>query len=223
MAKLRKHKLSKDINRQEKKKRFSKEIIITIIIASVMILSVFGIMFSSYNAQELKEEYKGYEFNKVGDSWVTLINDEKVYFSYSPSQLEGLEASSNVFDALQSPVIVVTFNPNSEQIEQIEGARLKLAQDFTLNFNKAIIYGITEENKAYNMTKYTCANSTIRLPVIELRAVDEKIIPEGNETGVEETGTKIYLEGDCVVIAARERDWLPASERLLYGMFGIIE
>jgi hypothetical protein len=63
-------------------------------------------------------------------------------------------------------------------------------------------------------------NSTARVPVIVLRPVDENKIPEGD---VPETGTKIYLEDTCIIIASRERDWQPVAERLVYGMFGIIE
>jgi hypothetical protein len=103
MVKIRKHKLSKKVReRQEKKKVISKEIIITIIIAGVMILSVFGIMFSSYNDQTQKETYNGLDFFNTVEGWMTKIDGQKVYFSYAPSQLETLEVSPQVISLLVS-------------------------------------------------------------------------------------------------------------------------
>ncbi|MFC1752657.1 hypothetical protein ACFL96_04600 [Thermoproteota archaeon] len=224
MAKLKKHKLSKKVHiREKKKKRLSKEMLITILIAGVMILSVFGIMFSSYSDQQQKETYGDYDFSSTADGWMTKLDDQKLYFTYSPSQLDALNVSSLVLSRLEAPVIIITFDPNSEQIDQIEAARLKLAQDLTIHFNKALMYGVTDENDLYNLTKYTCANATARIPIIELRAVDETKIPESELNQTQEVGTNIHLEGSCVVIASRERDWLGITERLIYGMFGIIE
>ncbi|MBU0461764.1 MAG: hypothetical protein KJ574_04220 [Nanoarchaeota archaeon] len=223
MVKIKRHNLSKEVYIKKKRKKGpSKELVLTLIIGGVMILSTFGIMFSSYNSRQEKETYNDFEFVETSDGWMTQVNDEKVYFDYSPSQLGLLNVSPQVISALESPVVIISFNPISDQIEEIEAARLKLAEYFTINMDKAIIYGITEYSDVYNLTVYTCANSTARVPIIELRPVDENKIPEG-ESKTEETGTKIYLEGTCVVIAARERDWLAASERLVYGMFGIIK
>lgn len=222
MARITKHKPSKGLKRNERKvkKGIRKEIWMTILIAGVMVLSVFGIIFSSYRGQQKEDTYNGYKFVSTQQGWMTHIDDQKVYFNYAPTQLEDLNVSPAVFSLLDSPVIVITFDPLSEQIDEVEAARLTLAQSFTIQMGKAIIYGVTQESSEYNLSEYHCANATSTLPVIELRSVDESGIPEGDNI---EKGTSIYSEGACVIVASRQRDWMAASERLIYGMLNIIE
>jgi hypothetical protein len=205
MVRIRKHKLSKSVKIRQEKKKFKKEFIITGILAGVMILSVFGIMFGSFGSQSQKQTYNEFSFKSTNQGWL-LDEDKEMYFDYLPDQLETVVVSEEVKNLFGAPIFTIVFNPNSESIEQIEKTRLKLAQH--LMPEKAILYSITEENELYSLPLMTCENSTQEFPVI--------LIQEANFT-------EISNQDSCIIINARPMEIQAAAERLVYSWLGIIK
>ena len=162
MSRIKKHKLSKQVLKEEKKSRgLSKEAWITIFIAGIMILSVFGILFSSFNSQGAKQEYNGHDFVATDYGWSTKVNKQQVYFTYHPKDLEIINLDQEVLDLLDAPVYIVLFDPDSEYIESIDSARLQLAQISTSVLQKGIISATTNESEVYNLTVLSCENAIL--------------------------------------------------------------
>ncbi|MFH1669698.1 MAG: hypothetical protein ABIA62_07265, partial [Candidatus Woesearchaeota archaeon] len=88
MSRIKRHKIRTLRHNKQKNERMSKQAIITILLGGLMILSVFGIMFSGYNSGETSDEYDGHDFKRTQLGWYTEINDQRVEFTYLPQDLE---------------------------------------------------------------------------------------------------------------------------------------
>lgn len=208
MSRLKKHKIKKRMPYQKKRKKFPKEILWTLIIAGLMIASVFGIMFSGYATGGEKEPYNGYEFIKTNQGWKVTVQDKNFVFQYHPADLDTLNIDPEISKTLRgSKMIYLTFNPNSEEVEQMELARFQLGS-FLTEIQVYPVMGITEENENYKQPLIDCYNATQMVPVIKLVG--------SNETG-------IYQEDGCIIVEAYEYDIPPMVDRLAYATLGIIE
>ena len=68
--------------------------------------------------------------------------------------------------------------------------------------------GFTEENK-FDFPIITCDDATESIPVIYFRGANQ---------------TAIYEEANCIIAEAkREADFLRIKDRLIFGVFGVIE
>ena len=72
-----------------KPKKQRKNLFLPIFIAIVLISSMVGFMWKGQEKTNYKE-YKGYNFNKVNNKWVTQIKGKQVVFDYSPEELESI-------------------------------------------------------------------------------------------------------------------------------------
>jgi hypothetical protein len=209
MSRIKRHKLKKSVVREApKKKGLSKKAILTFIIGGVMILSVFGIMFSSYNSGIEEVEYGDYEFQRTNTGWKTDIDGKKAEFSYLPSDIEEFNMSTEVVDKiLDSKVVYITFDPNATIIEEFELMRFELGTSLTQLFGIYSMAGVAKESEEYTLPLVSCENATAELPVISLT--------EANETNA-------LVDGDCVIIEVNEYSAAALKDRLLYAMLGII-
>ncbi|MBN1543842.1 hypothetical protein JW898_00090 [Candidatus Woesearchaeota archaeon] len=210
MSRIRKHRLKKALIRQEQpKKKMSKQMLMTMIIGGLMVLSVFGIMFSSYNSGNEKVTYGDHIFKQTSKGWTTEIGGRKAEFSYLPGDIEGLEISKEITDRLKSSkVVYITFNPNTKSVQNFELMRFELGNAMSQLGGVYAMAGVSEENEKYTQPLVDCRNATATLPVIS--------ITEGNET-------RAYLDGECIVLESDEYASGVLKDRVLYAMLGIIE
>jgi hypothetical protein len=209
MSRIKRHKLKKSVVREApKKKGLSKKAILTFIIGGVMILSVFGIMFSSYNSGIEEVEYGDYEFQRTNTGWKTDIDGKKAEFSYLPSDIEEFNMSTEVVDKiLDSKVVYITFDPNTTIIEEFELMRFELGMSLTQLFGIYSMAGVAKESEEYTLPLVSCVNAPAELPVISLT--------EANETNA-------LVDGDCIILEVNEYSAAALKDRLLYAMLGII-
>jgi hypothetical protein len=213
MSRVKRHKLKKSVVKHTpKKEKVSKKMIWTLIIGGLMIASVFGIMFSSYNSDREQLDYGDYRFQRTSSGWSIDVNSQRVDFTYFPADLEDMNISREVADKImESKVVYITFNPNIKRVQNFELMRYELANVFGQALGIYAMPGITEENDDYAQPVVNCENATAILPVIRIVAK--------NET----EATTAYLDGDCIVLKADEYSTMLLKDRLLYGMLGIIE
>ena len=209
MSRITKHKLKKSVERRTPKKSImSKKMLWTLIIGGLMVASVFGIMFSSYNSAREEMTFGDYEFVQTRTGWATEINGRMHEFSYLPSDVEELNISEDVSERLKDlKVVYITFNPNSDMVQQMELMRFELGRAFAEIFGIYSMPGITEENEQYNQTLITCENATVSTPVINI---------------VEANLTNAYVGGNCIVLEPNEYSAMALKDWVLYSMLGII-
>jgi hypothetical protein len=210
MSRIKKHKLSRHIEKEEpKKSKMSKQMIWTIILGGTMVLSVFGIMFSSYNSGNEKARYGDYKFRQSSGGWVTEINGNEAEFNYLPQDLEKLNLSDDVKERLLgSKVVYITFNPNTKSVDMFELMRFELGMKLGEIGGVYAMQGVAEENENYMQPLVDCGNATSSVPVISL--------VEGNET-------MAYLDGDCIVVESDRYSAPAMKDVVLYTMLGIMK
>jgi hypothetical protein len=209
MSRIKKHRLSKHIEKEEpKKSRISKQMIWTIILGATMILSMFGIMLSSFNSGNEKARYGSHKFQRSTSGWVTEINKQDVEFNYLPQDIEQLSLSTDVKEALLGKkAIYITFNPNTKNVEMFELMRFEIGLKLSEVGGVYAMQGISEPNENYKQPLVGCSNATATMPVISL--------VEGNES-------KAYLDGDCVVVESDRYSAPAMKDVVLYTMLGIM-
>jgi hypothetical protein len=210
MSRIKRHKLSRSEQaaaRAPEKKKMSKQMLWTIILGGVMLLSTFGIMFSSYNQGTEKVKYGEYTFKRSSTGWTAEINKQKIQFSYLPADLENVNVSSEVSEKLLgSKVIYITFNPNTKHVADLELMRFELANSLSQLFGIYAMAGITENSTLYKQPIVSCENATATTPVVSIVEADK---------------TDTRVEGDCMVLETDQYSVMALKDKLLYNMLGI--
>jgi len=210
MSKIRKHRVKKGFVKKEKKKPLiSKQMLWTFIISGLMIASGFGIMFSSFNSGNEPTEYGDYRFVRTQTGWATDIEGTKAEFTYLPAELEGLNISGDVKNKLdESMVFIITFDPNTKNVENFELMRFELARSMSMNLNKQTMPGVSVAHESYtHQPLIDCLNATARMPVISIK---------------ETNTTDVYLDGDCIVLETNSYNAIALKDRIMYSLLGIM-
>ena len=209
MSKIKRHKVkAKMLYQTKKKKRISKELIWTLILAGLMIASVFGIMFSGYADGGEKEAYGDYEFIRTNQGWKLVFEDRQFVFQYHPSDIDELVIDPSISDKIRgASVLYITFDPTSKAVEALEVTRFGISM-FLTDIQIYPQLGVTKEDENYNQPIVDCYNATNMVPVLKL---------------VETNVTKVHVEGDCIIIEADKYDLQPMVDRLSYAILGVIE
>lgn len=209
MSRVKKRKIKKRIQLAEKTdKKPSKAKMITIFIAAIMVLSVFGVIFGSYNSPEQEMDYGDFQFQRTENQWVTEIDGQQIYFDYNPSQVDYLEISPAIISRIQStPMLYVTFDPNVKAPERFDYVRFKLSDILAKNFNIYAISGMVENSSLYQLPVIGCENASASVPVLYLKG--------SNTTGVIE-------QGNCIIFESDVQGTIALNDRLLFGLFGVM-
>lgn len=201
---MKKVKYSKNINQRKEKKKFKKEVIWTLFIAIVMISSIIGFIYSGGNEADYtyKDKFKFIRTDRNSFIYIDE-NDNQYTLRYLPYEVEQF----NITTKIVPPMIYLSFDPNSSNIEVIELMRFELLEDLK-KINIHVTEGITEESESYNMTIIDCTSATPFTPIIQLIGSNNTEITENN---------------NCVTLESK--DWIDAAklkDRLLYAALGII-
>lgn len=221
MAKVKKHKIRKHMTHNvEKTSWWTKQKVWTVILAGLMIFSVFGIILSGGGETREKLDYGNYSFKQIVVNkeyqWTTEIDDNTYTFDYHPSDVEGLDLPQDVIDALTGiKSAYITFDPNIKNLkmlEQLELVKYKMQQTLFKEYSIYLSPGILTENDNYVQPIVTCENATAYVPVFKF---------------VESDNTSVYLDrnytqGACIVVESTERSALAVKDRILYSLAGII-
>ncbi len=194
--------------KHRKEKRFKKEHVLSIIIALVMISSVFGVIFYGYSGSDRVEKYNDHKFSLTTRGIETKVDGEKYYFYYFPQQVEDINISESALNAFNSKYLYITYDPNASYVREMALMQFNL-QDF---FNRREVYavaGITDEMQNVKIPVITCANATQFAPVVELR--------EGDNLSIVEKNNCVIITGDTSFNLERVED------RIKLGLLGIIK
>jgi hypothetical protein len=193
-----------DLEPKTKKKKVSKELLWGSFIAVIMISSTIGFIYSGGSSDyTYKEKFKF----KATETNTFIYKDavkQEFVFSYLPPQLEDLNLSTKI----APPMLYLSFDPNSSNLDVIELMRFELAEDFA-KLNIYVVQGFSFNDSTYNLPIIDCRNATVMTPVI--------IFSSSNDTRITE-------EDGCLVFEAKDRpDIVRLKERLLYSALGVME
>jgi hypothetical protein len=193
------------MGRKERKQDKAKQVWMSVLIAFLMIFSVFGVIIGS---QDNSMKYGKFKFSQAQNGYVTKINGKDVPFYSLPSQSSFINVSSDVKNLLNgSYFIVVSFDPLAakESLSAVEVARF----DFSQYFEGKLVYNaVTNNTGEYSeQPVITCANATAQTPVIYFNFSDTP---------------GIINVDNCIFINAKGSDVLVMRDRLLFSYFGVI-
>ena len=184
----------------------NKKMVIGLIIAFIMISSIFGFVVDfaiSPGAQKLK--YNDFKFRVVNQQYFTKINGQEHAFIFFPGDLEYLQISPEVKTLLDKPVLTITYDPNSKIADNLGEAQYYF--EAQLSDAKAIERAVTN-NEGIDLPQKSCADATDIGPVIELA--------QSNQSG-------IFAENNCIKILALDPfDLYQQTERVIYSILGVM-
>lgn len=194
---------------KKKKKRLLSGNAMTIFIILLMMGSGMGLMLGR-NSPGGGGEYNGYSFVRDGSYWTTNYEGKTLKFRYLPTSLENMSLDENAVNTIRnSPGFLLTFNPESEKVQNLELARLQMERTFGNKLGKYIGSGVTKNVSGYEkLPVITCNNATRNTIVVNMQPA--------NETGFE-------YENNCLNMNYRNpSSILMLKDRLIYGVTGII-
>lgn len=190
------------------------KILIPILIASIIIFTMI-LIFSKSN--ETSYTYNGFEVRRISENEfqikIYLKNDPQphiIKLRYGPKELENIPIIGDPIPIIQqSEQIYITIDPYANLTGKTTIAALEIDKfiDNKYLINKPVNSAFT---KPYgNHTVKTCTDAVNQIIIILLKLGDE---------------TKIYLEGNCIIIQGQtESDLIRAADRLALYLIGIMK
>jgi len=180
----------------------NKKVIASLVIAFLLISSIFGFVLS-YQAQDTSVKYGKYRFNIIQNQYITNIDGKKMSFLMLPFDVESINISE-AKSLLQKEVWTVSYDQNSSFAEALADAQYYL--EYQLEGKRIIERALLEDGQ---LPKRTCMDATDVQLVIELR--------EANESD-------IVVSGNCIIISSFEPiDVYRQTERVVYDVLGVMQ
>ena len=173
----------------------------------IMVSSVFGVVFFGFGSNTQSMKYNGFKFVNRGDHFSVKLAGNYALFTYLPQDVEGIKTENNAIDRLKNVLqIDITSDFNDTLAQPIALAQYQMG--ITLNnFNIFLRNGFTDNNES-DFPAITCNDATQFVPVSYFKGSNE---------------TKISLKNNCIIAEASDgRDIIKVKDRIMYGIFGIV-
>lgn len=192
---------------EQKKKRTG--IVITVIMAFLMIASIFTIVID--NQSQGIPNYNGHKFVGTDYGYKTKINGQYMDFYYHPSDLERISMSPDIIRLINSSTgIAFVFNPEDNVSDNLQYVDI-VRYDLSSQIDKLVYFGMTQESDKYQFTIVDCANATKEFPFV--------VMNYSVDTGFHVSQDNPY----CIIMNAKFMELLAAKDRLVYSYYGIME
>ena len=195
-----------------KKRKDSKKlmvILVSIIIVSSMIISIFAIVVDNQNQNSL--DYNKHSFTVLDNGYKTKINGTYMDFYYYPSDLERISLSPGILSKIRgAQALAFAFDPNvnvTDNLLYVDTFRY----DIQTQMDKPVYFGITGKSDKYGSLPIVgCENATSYLPLILINIYAD-------------TGFNVSEEyPNCIIMNGKLKEILALKDRLVYGYYGIM-
>ncbi|MBC8495477.1 hypothetical protein H8D36_04955 [archaeon] len=191
------------LKRIDSRKARKKKFLMGGVLVLLMVVSMLGIIVGNRGSE--KWEYNGFKFTRTENVFVTKIGEQRIGFQSLPQELLYLEHPNSLNEKLLSPVMYLTFDPDSElqNLLYIDSVR----RDLQITISSFVIDGITKESDTYFLPKITCDNATQFMPVIYFNISTE---------------TSIREENGCIIMNGYTEDFFRFRDLILYVHYGVM-
>jgi hypothetical protein len=206
-----------EVDNEEKNSRFGLFLALGAIAVFIIIILIIPFFFKSEPFVENQYTYNGFEFVENGGSWFSksMEGDNLLQTSlrHGPLELEDISVQGDITKFKQTyQFIYVTFDPRVENHDSyVTMSNAEISPNLIVHFGKDIAISCSVDDAI-------CTDAGI--PVIDCNDVDK-------ESGVifinRVNDTKIVVEDNCVTISGMGEELVMASDRFLYGMYGIMK
>ncbi|MBI5065241.1 hypothetical protein HZA97_03295 [Candidatus Woesearchaeota archaeon] len=184
-----------------------KKIFASLFIAFIMVFSIFGFILS-YTLGEESVKYQGHKFVKTPQGWLSIINDERLFFSFNPQEVDFFIKEEIKQFLKDKKKLTLSYNPKDFYSSAITEVALKLYQDLPKIKETKINFGLTN-NTGYDLPLITCNNASAENPVL---------IFEENDFNA-----SIELENNCIKLKyTTQLEVLQQGDAIFYTLAGMI-
>ncbi|MBW3015354.1 hypothetical protein KY330_02955 [Candidatus Woesearchaeota archaeon] len=157
--------------------------------------------------------YNGFEFSKSNVGlWYTTVNvgstEYMINLHYSPKEVENIPLEGDIDESYQDITdLYVTFDPEGEHLKYVALSIGELGTNMNNAFNIGLVGSCTvnKTNACADREIITCDNTD--KPVVYFKEAE---------------GSKVIMDGNCIIVQGLGEDILKSTERLLYNLYGII-
>ncbi len=169
---------------------------------AIMVMSTLGYVLGSSADTTLSVKYNEYTFKNTKNLWTAKVQGKERMFAFLPQDV-GIDNASILQLISSTPVLAVSYDPNSTLVESLAEAQYRLEQEIS---SPTIIRGITQPTG--NIAVITCKNASTTIPVL--------ILQEGNTT-------RFSQDNNCIIAEAiSEADVARITDRILYTFLGVM-
>ena len=186
----------------------NKQTLAALFIIGVMVFSTFGFILSESTGNAQTFSYQGKSFVLTEEGLFTLINNKKIFFTSLPDRLESVDVEDSVKKIFkESPVITISYDPNSEDAELLGYAQYSF-EDRSIKIGKPIVINALTNAQNFSLPEITCANSSQTSPVL--------VFEKSNTSSAQ-------LKNDCVIVKySSQQDLLEVIDKLVYIVAGVL-
>ena len=190
-------------------KKTDKKKYMGLFIIMVMVLSMFGAMFYGFTSGGKQEtEYKGIIFYYNNNGFSTEINEQEVFFTTFPADLEYITIDEGAKKLLKEDYFIVTYDSKSNLATEMAMAQYKLFEERLKPLNKVVVRALTNTTEAV-LPQKNCEDGTEKNPVI--------LLEYGNTT-------KVISKDNCIIAKANSaQEVYQVSDRIVYEMFEVMK
>lgn len=189
-------------------------ILILIVLGIFFIPKIYTKLLSKQNYDDIYT-YNYFEFTKANDAWSTKVQEGKnlliVVLRHGPLELENIPVSGDIGKfKTGNDFFYTTFDPRKENHDPyVTLSMAELAPNLVRHFGKDIAAGCIVDNpdcKDSGVETVTC-NSTDKAVIFLKHA----------------KGPSVVVNGNCATISGLGEDLVLATDRFMYGMYGIMK
>ena len=122
---------------------YKKKVILPLFIISLLVLSTFGIIFSSFatnNTEKIK--YNGYRFTNDGNIWFTYKENQRIEFITDPRELDLIDIGALTQKLSTHQKIYISMNSYQNLNQEMQSFRIILNQLFQI----PVVGACTQDN-----------------------------------------------------------------------------
>ncbi len=181
--------------------------LVSIFIIAIMVFSVLAVMLSGSSEQAKK--YNGYKFAAKNNKWILNMEGKQIEFDYFPSDIENIPITDEIKNKiLNTKMLYITFNPKNVT-ESMDKFRFDLTNLLSNLYGIHAAGGITKSSEQYNLPDVTCRNSTLFVPVLELKLNNR---------------TEITIKDSCITAKAESsKEMTRIRDAVIYKLIGVMK
>ena len=172
-------------------------------------MSIVGYVLVDVDVSERKQTHGDFTFYRMASGWKTNIGGKDVLFNFLPNQVSSIPADQQTTLVLtNTPVLGVTYDPNSSSAQTLGQIQYYLEQVFHDNAQFFVLRGLTNTTSFPALPELSCLNASQKLPIL--------VFERSNETN-------ITTEGYCVrARAASNPDLFLVLDKIVYLIMGVL-
>jgi len=160
--------------------------------------------------------YNQFSFVELDGLWYTLIQNPtgteqySIPLHYGPRELEGIQAAGRLDDPLFNEEIeyFITFDPEGENLQYVALAVSEFDQNIIKVLGKLPVAACSENKTLPCQTRPIMMCDNTDRPVVYFK---------------QKSPAQVIYDSNCIVVQGNGTDLVRATDRLLYGFYGIMQ